>query len=121
MFTYQILKHPVLGQKVIRKDIAPWGFIFSVFWVLYKRIWVRGFIFLFVCILFPAWWEQAVGQGGSLLVPGIIALYTGFRGNYWYRQKLEKQGYEVVAETEAKSAMQALAIASTEKGAKNDG
>ena len=121
MHTYQILKHPVLGQKVIHKDIAPWGFIFSVFWVLYKRIWLRGFIFLLVCIAFPAWWEQAIGQGGAYLVPGIIALYTGFRGNYWYLKKLESQGYEVVAETQAKSAMQALAKTVTQEAVKNDG
>ena len=121
MFTYVVLHHPAHGYKSIRKTHAPLGFLFSVFWLLYKRIWGRGLLFLLIAIIFPPLWEESVGQGGSLLAPGAIALYTGFRGNMWYQEKLESQGYEVVMEVEAKSASQALANAMKDKEGKNDG
>jgi hypothetical protein len=83
---------------VFVKDGFSWpGFVFTVFWLVYKRMWIVAAIVAAVLIGAPLLgaWSGSADLVQSLL--GLaIGLIIGFEGNDLERWSLARQGYREV-------------------------
>lgn len=117
-------RHPAsAGERVDNtlfiKDGFSWpGLIFSLFWLLFQRLW-RGaliFVLLSVAIGVAGYFLPLTDNAGMLL--GLLpSLYVGFEGNDMRRRKLHKKGFVQAGSVLAKSRIEAEEIFFTEHGA----
>ena len=109
--TFEVFRHPVKGQKVVKSGFCWPGFFFTWIWAFVCRLWLAGLLalaanvalaLLVVVILQGDW---AIGLASSL----AIQLAFGFRGNAWRSKSLEALGFEYICAIDAGSAKTALA------------
>jgi hypothetical protein len=122
MRIFKVYKHPVSGYEAVKVGFS-WPSVFSTgIWLLLKRLWgLFGLwcLFMFILTLIEKVTDQA-GQEPGLqaivyfaLVVGHFALglVTGFKGNGWRMKNLEKRGFKLVQEVQAKAPDAAIAQA----------
>ena len=96
------------GMRIVPEKVAPLAIVFPPFWLAWHRLWfplaVYGLVAAIIAALVatPFW---AVG----LVLGGLPALYLWLEGHQLRRNKLERNGYQLVDVVEAKDAESALA------------
>lgn len=96
---YTIHIRPDLAQPYDQAEFVEEGFswrafLFTAFWLLYRRLWVPAFLVIAVNALVFSLEEAKVLHSGSIAVLQIaIALIVGYHGHDWYRARLKSKGY----------------------------
>ena len=120
MKTFKIYRHPTRGHEAVKVGFSWPAFFFGIIWMLVKRlrslaaIWILAFVILAVIeIITDAAQSEPALQAVVylLLVAANIALWLtpAFKGNSWRVRNLEKNGYELVGESQADTADAAIA------------
>jgi hypothetical protein len=89
--------------RFVKEGFSWPAFLFTGFWLLWKRLWVEFAIFLaVVAALELALHAMGIGQAMAGLGSLIIGLALGFEGNDLVRAKLARTGYVEVDEVAAR-------------------
>ena len=122
MKTFKVYQHPIAGYEAVKVGFSWPAFFFSWIWMLVKKLWALAGLW-FVLYLVLSIIEAAADEAGSepelqsilylILAGGYFALVivAGYNGNGWRQSNLEKRGFEVVQEVEAKTPDAATASA----------
>ncbi|STZ75660.1 DUF2628 domain-containing protein [Bergeriella denitrificans] len=131
MKQYTIYEHAAEQRIEAVKNGWSWpGFFFSIFWALFKRLWLvalalflvafaASFVGAVAAIFFAGSTQEenavidAVGNAASL----AIAIYTGINGNSLRERNLLKRGYQRITTVEASSPQHAVARYAADKNA----
>jgi hypothetical protein len=85
----------VAAKALFVKDgFAYWGFAFTGFWLLSKRLWLLALSYAVVIGLVVVafrWFGVPFGAFG--LVQALLGLLIGLEGNEWQRRKLARKGW----------------------------
>ena len=117
MRTFQVFRHPRIGNTAVKAGFCWPALFFGVFWMLGSRLWARAgtWIGLCVALIFLAEGVQ-LGQDATLtlLLVCYLVLWIvpGFQGNAWRAKNLLGRNFLLVAKVQAKSKRAAIASAS---------
>ncbi len=80
--------------KYVPEKFSWPGFLFSMPWLIYHKLWVQVFLFIvFLILLQQLELAYIVEANISVLVYICVSLLLGFTGNDILRRDLEKRGY----------------------------
>jgi len=93
---------------LVREGFCWPAAVFTVFWALWRRMWLAAFLLVLAGVLPSA--LELVGANPPVVLAASagIFLVAGFSGNDWLRARLRRQGYRfdgVVAAAEEDAAL----------------
>lgn len=84
----------VSDVRFLKQGFSIYGFIFSVFWLLYHRIWLAAWIFIPTMIFLNGIETRGfISAEHNFILALGIQLLIGFSGNDWLGKALESRGY----------------------------
>ena len=128
MTKYDVYQHPIRGYAAIKRGFSWPGFFFGIFWALVKKLWkVAGLLLLGILVsgiffqLLTKYGRSIdhfllsnviilLGSLGDIIVPVIIWIVTGFKGNKWAKYDLINRGYRLLRTVESTSPDASIAI-----------
>jgi hypothetical protein len=88
------LAQPYDEAEFVEEGFSWRAFIFSVFWLLYKRLWVPALILIAVNATLVGFEEMKILHATSIAILQLgIGMVVGYHGNDWYRARLKSKGY----------------------------
>jgi len=129
MKTYKVYKHPINGYEAVKVGFSWPAFFLGppplfLLWMLSKKLWGKtGTWFLVLIVLQIGIASQLLLSETYLLMLIVLCncdyfalwLVQAFKGNSWRTTNLEKRGFELVQEVQAKTP--SVAMAQAQKGA----
>lgn len=116
MKTFKVFKHPVLGYRAVKVGFSWPGFLFSVIWLLMKKLWGHALIVVSGIILLVSieiFFDNAETSVMVLLLELGIYIFVGVNGNEWHTSNMQAQGFELIDTLQAETP--ALAIGKIRK------
>lgn len=78
----------------IREGFNIWGFLFTLMWAFYQRLWLIGSIILTFNICVGLLRSHGfITEGSSFVILLGSQAFIGFQGNDWIRDRLKRQNY----------------------------
>lgn len=111
MKTFNVYKHYALGYQAVKVGFSWPGFLFSVIWLIIKKLWIHAFIV--VCSIIILTWIEIYFKNAETSIMVIllefgIYIIVGANGNYWYMNNLEEHGFELVGTVRAENPSSAI-------------
>ena len=106
MKTFRVLKHPTLGYRAVKIGFSWPGFLFSVIWLLIKRLWGHTLIVVSSLILLTSMelvFDNAQTSVMVLLLEFGVYVFVGINGNGWQVADLQVRGFELIDSLQAET------------------
>ena len=137
MREFKAFHHPVFGYEIVKVGFSWPAWFFVWFWILYKRLWSYGIIWILATWAFAAsleWAQPQIGhpnfdqnpfgfwlQAIFMLIIIFLLYKPAFSGNKWLEKRLLKTGYTTVGMFQAETPGRALAMAASGQAGLNMG
>lgn len=111
MKTFRVFRHPVLGYQAVKVGFSWPGFLFSVIWLLLKKLWWNAAIVICSVVLLTYIEMSFDNMHTSLMVFLIeIGVYVlvGVNGNEWCAARLQSEGYQLKDTLQAETPHEAI-------------
>lgn len=119
--TFRVYRHPGLGYRAVKAGFSWPGFLFSVIWLLVKKLWGHALIVISGVILLASielYFDNPETSFMVLLLEVGIYIFVGANGNEWCAADLREHGFELVDTLQAKTPGAAISkIAKTQDSA----
>jgi len=106
MKTFKVLKHPQLGYQAVKAGFSWPGFLFSVIWLLIKKLWGHALIIIFIIILLASIEILFGNPETSFMVLFLelgVYIFVGINCNEWYVTKLKESGFDHIDTLQAET------------------
>jgi hypothetical protein len=106
MKTFKVYKHPDLGYQAVKVGFSWPGFLFSVIWLLAKKLWGHATVVISSIVLLTLIEMSFNNAQTSVMVLLIeLGLYVlvGVNCNEWRTAYLQAHGFELVDTLQAKT------------------
>jgi len=111
MKTFKVLRHTVFGYQAVKVGFSWPGFLFSVIWLLMKKLWWNAAIVISSVVILTfieLSFDNAHTSFMVFLVEIGVYVLVGVNGNEWYSARLQADGYELKDTLEAKTPHEAI-------------
>ena len=111
MKTFKVLKHPDVGYRAVKAGFSWPGFLFSVIWLLIKKLWGHTLIVVSSLILLTSMelvFDNAQTSVMVLLLELGVYVFVGINGNEWQVSDLQERGFELVDSLQAETPAAAI-------------
>jgi hypothetical protein len=111
MKTFKVFKHPALGYRAVKAGFSWPGFLFSVIWLLIKKLWKHALIFISCIILLASiemFFDNTQTSVMVLLLELGVYIFVGVNCNEWYATDLQERGFELVNTLQAETPKEAI-------------
>lgn len=123
MDTYEVYKHPTLGQEVIKQGFSWPAFFLGWAWALYKKLWIIAGAFFVVFFIVSAVTGSIIGNRldvgeaiVSMMLYSLPMFIMGYKGNEWRKDSMRQRGFALISEIEADTVDAALSQLSLASG-----
>ena len=131
MKQFNFYSHPHHGHRAVKKGFSWPGCFFTGIWALLCTLWLRGAVIIVILMLPMCTLDVMVaGMEDNLqsspddgtwallfmllfLLPWVVGIVVGLKGNAWKTQSLENQGFTLQGTVAAENPQAALAKLST--------
>ncbi len=111
MKTFNVFKHYALGYQAVKIGFSWPGFLFSVIWLVIKKLWVHAFIVVCSIILLTSieiYYNNAETSIMVIILELGIYIIVGVNGNNWHMNNLREHGFELLATVQADNPSSAI-------------
>jgi hypothetical protein len=106
MKTFKVFKHPTLGYQAVKIGFSWPGFLFSVIWLLMKKLWRHALVVIsgiILLTLIEVFFNNAQTSVMALLIELGLYVLVGVNCNEWRMTYLQSHGFELVDTLQAKT------------------
>lgn len=106
MKIFKVFKHPTLGFRAVKVGFSWPGFLFSVIWLLIKKLWEHALIVISIFILLTLiemFFDNAQTSVMVLLLEFGVYIFVGVNCNEWRVINLQEHGFELIDTLQAKT------------------
>ena len=106
MKTFKVFKHPALGYQAVKVGFSWPGFLFSVIWLLVKKLWGHALIVISSIVLLTLielFFDNTETSVMVLLLEFGVYIFVGFNGNEWRVTNLQAHGFELIDTLQAET------------------
>ena len=111
MKRFRVFQHTMHGYQAVKVGFSWPGFLFSVIWLLIKRLWMQAFILIAAILLLSSielYFENIETSLMVLLLEFSIYVFVGVYGNEWRVVSLQDRGYKLIDTLEADTPDEAI-------------
>ncbi len=111
MKTFNVYKHYTFGYQAVKIGFSWPGFLFSVIWLVIKKLWVHAFIVVCSIILLTSieiYYNNAETSIMVIVLELGIYIIVGANGNNWHMNNLKEHGFELLATVQADNPASAI-------------
>jgi len=106
MKTFKVFMHPTLGYRAVKVGFSWPGFLFSVIWLLIKKLWAHALIFISIIVLLALielFFDNAQTSVMVLLLEFGVYIFIGINCNEWRVANLQEHGFELINTLQAET------------------
>lgn len=106
MKTFRVFHHPAHGYQAVKIGFSWPGFLFSVIWLLIKKLWRQALLVMAAVLLLASiemYFQNIQTSVMVLLLEFSIYVFVGVYGNEWRMANLEARGFKVIDTLEAET------------------
>jgi len=109
MRTFDVYRHPEYGYQAVKIGLSWPALFFGLIWLFVKKIWLYAIILTCIqltLIELSIYFENQEQINISIfiqLIPMVILIIIGFKGNSWLKSSLIRKGYLKLGTVESKS------------------
>ncbi len=106
MKTFKVFKHPTLGYRAVKVGFSWPGFLFSLIWLLIKKLWGHALIFISSIILLALiemFFDNTQTSVMVILLEFGVYIFVGINCNEWCVTNLQERGFELTNTLQAKT------------------
>jgi hypothetical protein len=111
MKTFKVLKHPNFGYRAVKVGFSWPGFLFTIIWLLIKKLWVHALIVIFSIVLLSAI-DMIFNNTQTYVMVFLLELgvyvFVGINGNEWRVTNSQAHGFELIDTLQAKTPKAAI-------------
>lgn len=111
MKTFKVFKHPTLGYRAVKVGFSWPGFLFSVIWLLTKKLWGHALVLVSSIILLASiemFFDNAQTSVMVLLLELGVYIFVGVNCNAWCVTNLQEHGFELIDTLQAETSKTAI-------------
>ena len=111
MKTFKVFKHPTLGYRAVKVGFSWPGFLFSVIWLLIKKLWGHALIVISSIILLTLiemFFDNTQTSVMVLLLEFGVYIFVGVNCNEWHVTNLQERGFELIDTLQAETSNAAI-------------
>ncbi len=111
MKTFKVFKHPTLGYRAVKVGFSWPGFLFSVIWLLIKKLWGHTLIVISSIILLTLiemFFDNTQTSVMVLLLEFGVYIFVGVKCNEWLVTNLQERGFELIDTLQAETSNAAI-------------
>ena len=106
MKTFKVFKHPSLDYRAVKVGFSWPGFLFSIIWLLTKKLWGHALIVISSVILLTfieIFFNNTQTSVMALLIQFGVYILVGVNCNEWRMTNLQVHGFELIDTLQAKT------------------
>ena len=105
MRRHRVYKHETKGYYAVKVGFAWYGFLFNIFWLIFKKLFFRFSFFIISLIIFFSLIDAfdiytldlyTTNSWILITVTLLLPFWIGLRGNQWLSDSLENKGYQLI-------------------------
>jgi hypothetical protein len=102
---HKVYNHETKGYTAVKLGFAWYGFLFNVFWLIFKSLFFRLLFFIFLLTVCFSFSGDMISKSITFysfkdwviaVMVLLMPFWIGFRGNQWISNSLENQGYQLI-------------------------